>query len=80
MAPGKMPYGFSVVSMGYLAGVRMLRRCAEPGCSTLGLGRMCIKHEPKLTRAFVRGRPWPPAVSVAKQTQVLAPVAQPAPR
>ena len=48
MAPGQMPYGFNVVSVGYLAGVRMLRRCAEPGCSTLGLGRMCIKHEPKL--------------------------------
>ena len=49
-----------MVVEGYPAGVRMVMRCAAPGCSTLGLGRLCIKHEPKLTRVFVRGRPWPP--------------------
>ena len=73
-----MPYGFSVVYGGYLAGVRMLMRCAEPGCSTLGFGRMCIRHEPKLTRVFVRGRPWPPPV-VNTQAPLLAPVVRPAP-
>ena len=71
-----MPYGFGLVSDGYRSRVRMLMQCAEPGCSTLGLGRMCIKHEPKLNRVFVRGRPWPPPVSVTKQVQLLAPVAQ----
>ncbi len=55
-----MSYGFEVVTVGYQRAVRMLKRCAEPGCSTLGFGRMCISHEPKLTRVFVRGRPWPP--------------------
>ncbi len=57
----------------------MLMRCAEPGCTTLGLGRMCIKHEPKLTRVFVRGRPWPPPASITKHPQLLAPVAEVAP-
>ena len=50
----------------------MVMRCAAPGCTTLGLGRLCIKHEPKLTRVFVRGRPWPPP-QAAKE--LLAPVA-----
>ena len=44
-----------------------------PGCDTLGLGRLCIKHEPKLTRVFVRGRPWPPA-PVKERLEQLAPV------
>jgi hypothetical protein len=38
---------------------------------------MCINHEPKLARVFVRGRPWPPPV-VKKSTQLLATVGQPA--
>lgn len=31
----------------------MLRVCSEPGCTTLTLGRLCIDHEPVLSR--VRG-------------------------
>jgi hypothetical protein len=48
------------VRSGYEHVVRMVMTCAEPGCSTLALGRLCIEHEPKTTQAFVRGRPWPP--------------------
>jgi hypothetical protein len=36
---------------------------------------MCINHEPKVTRTFVRGRPWPPPV-ISKRVQLLTPVAQ----
>ena len=71
-----MSYGFHVVTVGYQRAVRMLMRCAEPGCSTIGFGRMCINHEPKLTQVFPRGRPWPPPVAVNMQTQLLAPIRQ----
>jgi hypothetical protein len=37
----------------------LIRRCAFPGCSTLGMGEFCIRHEPKTSRVFVSGRPWP---------------------
>jgi hypothetical protein len=40
---------------------------------------MCIKHEPKLTRVFVRGRPWPPPALITKRPQLLAPVAEAVP-
>lgn len=70
-----MSYGFYVVTVGYQRAVRMLTRCAEPGCSTLGFGRRCISHEPKLTRVFVRGRPWPPPEARA-QTYLLTPIRQ----
>jgi hypothetical protein len=60
--------------------VRMVMRCAVPGCDTLGLGRLCIKHEPKLTRVFVRGRPWPPA-PIKERVERLASVGvRPAPQ
>jgi hypothetical protein len=37
----------------------LIRKCAFPGCSTLGMGEFCIGHEPKTNRVFVSGRPWP---------------------
>jgi hypothetical protein len=37
----------------------MLRRCEEPGCSTLVLGAgRCLRHEPPVRRVFPRGRPF----------------------
>lgn len=79
---------FNVETRGYSATVRMVKRCAVPGCTTLGLGRLCIKHEPKLTRVFVRGRPWPPPEAnelapvtadpvLPRAKALLAPAAQP---
>jgi hypothetical protein len=70
-----MSYGFNLVTVGYQRAVRMLMRCSEPGCSTLGFGRRCINHEPKLTQVFVRGRPWPPP-EVRTQAYLLAPIRQ----
>jgi hypothetical protein len=49
----------------------MIAPCAEPGCSTLTLGRLCIAHEPKVTRVFVRGRPWPPRQPLTAVAAVL---------
>lgn len=53
----------------------MVTTCAEPGCSTLTLGRLCIAHAPKVTQVFVRGRPWPPVKTLTAVAAVL-----PAPR
>jgi hypothetical protein len=46
----------------------------------MGFGRMCIEHEPKLPRVFVRGRPWPPQPVVEKTALRLPPVVRTAPR
>jgi hypothetical protein len=41
----------------------MLSTCTEPGCNTLVFGvGACLEHEARLTREFVRGRPFVPAV------------------
>jgi hypothetical protein len=49
----------------------MVMTCAEPGCSTLTLGRLCIAHEPKVAQVFVRGRPWPPVKPLTAVAAVL---------
>jgi hypothetical protein len=36
----------------------MLSVCPEPGCTTLTMGGTCVAHDPPVTVAFVRGRPY----------------------
>jgi hypothetical protein len=48
----------------------ILRKCIEPGCSTLCIDFFCIKHESRPTITFPRGRPWPPPVSVLSVADV----------
>jgi hypothetical protein len=48
--------------------MQILRTCADPGCSTLGMGLFCIAHDHRETRTFVRGRPFTPTST----TQALA--------
>ena len=38
----------------------IVNECLEPGCSILCLGSFCLRHEPKQTVVYPRGRPWPP--------------------
>jgi hypothetical protein len=46
----------------------MLRRCTEPGCSTLTLGGPCTSHDLAPRPVFVRGRPFVPAASSSAGT------------
>ena len=36
----------------------IVMECTVLGCETLTMGPMCIEHEQKLERMFVRGRPF----------------------
>ena len=36
----------------------MLSVCPEPGCTTLTMGGTCVQHDPPVTIAFTRGRPF----------------------
>ena len=39
----------------------LLQTCSQPGCTILTIGGLCIEHEPvRESRAFPRGRPFPP--------------------
>ncbi len=38
--------------------MKILRTCADPSCSILGMGMFCIAHDAKETRVFPRGRPF----------------------
>jgi hypothetical protein len=35
-------------------------QCKAHGCETLTVGPFCVEHEARVTRVFVRGRPWSP--------------------
>ena len=39
----------------------IVTQCTAPGCKTLTMGAVCVEHEARVTRVFVRGRPWSPA-------------------
>jgi len=39
-------------------------RCTFDGCNVITIGSRCVKHDPPVRRAFVRGRPYIPATSV----------------
>jgi hypothetical protein len=41
----------------------IVTQCTAPGCKTLTMGAFCVEHEARVTRVFVRGRPWTPAAS-----------------
>jgi hypothetical protein len=36
----------------------IVTQCTAPGCETLTIGPVCIEHEVKHDRIFVRGRPF----------------------
>jgi hypothetical protein len=55
--------------------MQILRTCADPACSTLGMGFFCIAHDHRETRTFVRGRPFTRAASTKAPA-----VALPSPR
>jgi hypothetical protein len=35
----------------------IVTQCTVPGCETLTMGPLCVDHEKRLARMFVRGRP-----------------------
>lgn len=39
----------------------LLRTCQHPGCATLTMGELCLRHEQPVTRTFPRGRPYVPS-------------------
>jgi hypothetical protein len=41
----------------------IVSQCTAPGCKTLTMGPFCVDHEARVTRVFVRGRPWSPAAA-----------------
>lgn len=52
--------------------MKILRTCADPSCSILGMGMFCIAHDAKETRVFPRGRPFlrdEPAVVVVRASR-----------
>jgi hypothetical protein len=46
----------------------IVTQCTAPGCKTLTMGPFCVDHEARVTRVFVRGRPWSPAASQSIQS------------
>jgi hypothetical protein len=51
----------------------ILSRCSEVGCRTLTIGDVCLRHDRRPLRAFVRGRPFvPPVLSEVLSTVPLA--------
>jgi hypothetical protein len=43
----------------------IVTQCTAPGCKTLTMGAFCMEHEARVTRVFVRGRPWSAAPSTS---------------
>jgi hypothetical protein len=57
--------------------MHMLAVCSEPGCTTLVFGDgVCLQHEHRRTRAFVRGRPFSPVSAARSRLPVFANVAR----
>jgi hypothetical protein len=55
----------------------MLEICTFPGCSTLTIGRLCLRHEPASgPRVFPRGRPHPRHDGERKLLTVTLPAAE----
>jgi hypothetical protein len=57
----------------------ILSRCSVTGCRTLTIGDVCIVHDLRPKRSFVRGRPFDPFRTSAG-TPVLAVAPRRAPR
>ncbi len=36
----------------------IVTQCTVPGCETLTMGPLCVEHDKRLARMFVRGRPF----------------------
>ena len=36
----------------------IVTQCTAPGCETLTMGPLCIEHDSRVERTFVRGRPF----------------------
>jgi hypothetical protein len=52
----------------------IVTQCTAPGCKTLTMGAFCVEHEARVTRVFVRGRPWSPAAaSTSRQSTMTFP-------
>ena len=41
----------------------IVKQCTAPGCKTLTMGPFCVEHDVRVTRVFVRGRPWSPGAA-----------------
>jgi hypothetical protein len=54
----------------------IVTQCTAPGCKTLTMGALCVEHEARVTRVFVRGRPWAPdaAPKSMNSTMTFSPV------
>ncbi len=54
----------------------IVTKCTAPGCKTLTMGPFCVEHEVRVTRVFVRGRPWSPAAASTMTFSPLVPNAR----
>jgi hypothetical protein len=36
----------------------IVTQCTAPGCETLTMGPLCVEHDIRVERTFVRGRPF----------------------